>query len=236
MSSGDGRCTSSGLVRLRMGDLTGAEAAFSEAHGLGWDPQPGLALLRLAQGDVAAAATPSGRRSSIRRRSPRGSGRRIPISVCHRSTKRRSRSRWRPVRAASRTSAAELERIAETTGTKGSELRPPSHAARSQLLDGESTARPRASSKPWGCGRTWPSRTRRRGLACGSPPRTCGGSARSRCDRARGGERYLRAARRQDRRERQPRRMRSYDARTRRSARARSSCSPTSFGRRNWCA
>ena len=38
------------------GDLPGAEEAFLEAHEHGWSPQPGLALLRLAQGDVATAA------------------------------------------------------------------------------------------------------------------------------------------------------------------------------------
>ena len=43
------------LRRLR-GDLAGAEAAYRRAHGLGRDPQPGLALLRLAQGRAATAA------------------------------------------------------------------------------------------------------------------------------------------------------------------------------------
>jgi class 3 adenylate cyclase len=44
-----------GEVRLRVGDLSGAEEAFRNAHELGRDPQPGLALLRLAQGRVPAA-------------------------------------------------------------------------------------------------------------------------------------------------------------------------------------
>jgi len=38
-----------GEIRLRMGDLPGAEEMFSEAHARGRDPQPGLALLRLAE-------------------------------------------------------------------------------------------------------------------------------------------------------------------------------------------
>lgn len=46
-----------GDIRLRMGDLEGAEEAFRQAHGAGNDPQPGLALLRLAQGNVAAASS-----------------------------------------------------------------------------------------------------------------------------------------------------------------------------------
>ncbi len=44
-----------GNVRLRMGDLTAAEEAFRHAHELGRDPQPGLALLRLAEGKTDGA-------------------------------------------------------------------------------------------------------------------------------------------------------------------------------------
>ncbi len=44
-----------GEVRLRLGDLDGAEDAFQEAHRLGNDPQPGLALLHLARSRVDAA-------------------------------------------------------------------------------------------------------------------------------------------------------------------------------------
>jgi tetratricopeptide (TPR) repeat protein len=39
-----------GLIRLRRRDLDGAEAMLAEAHARGREPQPGLALLRLAQG------------------------------------------------------------------------------------------------------------------------------------------------------------------------------------------
>lgn len=48
--------TELGTIRLRRGDLAGAEEAFLGAHEHGWDPQPGLALLRLAQGNVVEAA------------------------------------------------------------------------------------------------------------------------------------------------------------------------------------
>lgn len=44
-----------GEARLRMGDLEGATEAFELAHQLGNEPQPGLAMLRLAQGHVDAA-------------------------------------------------------------------------------------------------------------------------------------------------------------------------------------
>ncbi len=46
-----------GEIRLRLGDLTAAEEAFGQAHEMGRDPQPGLALLRLAEGKVEAART-----------------------------------------------------------------------------------------------------------------------------------------------------------------------------------
>lgn len=45
-----------GTIRLRRGDLPGAEEAFLAAHQHAWSPQPGLALLRLAQGHAAIAA------------------------------------------------------------------------------------------------------------------------------------------------------------------------------------
>ncbi len=44
-----------GTVRLRRGDLDGAEAAFARALQLGTDPQPGYALLRAARGETLQA-------------------------------------------------------------------------------------------------------------------------------------------------------------------------------------
>jgi len=44
-----------GEMRLRAGDLGAAEEAFTQAHELGRNPQPGLALLRLAQGRTDGA-------------------------------------------------------------------------------------------------------------------------------------------------------------------------------------
>jgi class 3 adenylate cyclase len=45
-----------GEIRLRMGDLEAAEQAFNQARDMARDPEPGLSLLRLAQGKVDAAA------------------------------------------------------------------------------------------------------------------------------------------------------------------------------------
>jgi len=45
-----------GNIRLRAGDLDGAEQAYSEASRLAWSPQPGLALVYLARGEADQAA------------------------------------------------------------------------------------------------------------------------------------------------------------------------------------
>ena len=44
-----------GEVRLRVGDLQGAQEAFRQAHQLSRTPEPGMSLLRLAQGDASGA-------------------------------------------------------------------------------------------------------------------------------------------------------------------------------------
>jgi len=44
-----------GEVRRRLGDFRAAENAYTQAHEFGYNPQPGLSLLRLAQGKVDAA-------------------------------------------------------------------------------------------------------------------------------------------------------------------------------------
>ncbi len=46
-----------GEMRMRMGDLTGAEEALRQAHSLGRVPQPALSLIRLSEGKVKAAST-----------------------------------------------------------------------------------------------------------------------------------------------------------------------------------
>jgi class 3 adenylate cyclase len=46
-----------GDIRRLRGDFAGAEAALREAHGRGRSPQPALALIRLAEGKVKAAAS-----------------------------------------------------------------------------------------------------------------------------------------------------------------------------------
>jgi class 3 adenylate cyclase len=45
-----------GEVRRRLGDLAGAQEAYARADGFGYRPQPGLSLLRLAEGKIPAAS------------------------------------------------------------------------------------------------------------------------------------------------------------------------------------
>lgn len=47
--------TELGQIRLRRGDLAGAEDALLEAHRAGWDPEPGLASVRFARGELSLA-------------------------------------------------------------------------------------------------------------------------------------------------------------------------------------
>jgi tetratricopeptide (TPR) repeat protein len=44
-------------IRMRLGDLAGAEEALRQAHSLGRSPQPALALIRLAEGKLKAAVS-----------------------------------------------------------------------------------------------------------------------------------------------------------------------------------
>jgi ATP/maltotriose-dependent transcriptional regulator MalT len=59
-AAGQGLYQQGEVLRLR-GDLAGAESAYRDANRFGREPQPGLALLRLAQGNTATAAASIGR-------------------------------------------------------------------------------------------------------------------------------------------------------------------------------
>jgi DNA-binding winged helix-turn-helix (wHTH) protein len=48
-------CRVLGEIRLSLGDVDGAEAAFRDSHLLGWNPQPGLSLLFAERGQLPAA-------------------------------------------------------------------------------------------------------------------------------------------------------------------------------------
>ena len=69
-----------GEIRLRLGDFAGADDAFGRARELGRDPQPGLALLRLAEGKVEAASR-SLERTLAEERDPLRRARLVPAQV-----------------------------------------------------------------------------------------------------------------------------------------------------------
>ena len=98
-----------GEIRLRIGDLEGSEQALRQAHEMGQEPQPALALVRLAQGQVQAAA------AMIRR------------AVAEHDSDRLGKARLLPAQAeiafagadlgTARSAVEEMEEIAETYGT-----------------------------------------------------------------------------------------------------------------------
>jgi len=98
-----------GEIRLRMGDLDGAEKAFSQAHEMGRDPQPGLALLRRAQGRTDAGAKLLARALGDLAAVPLMRARLLPAEV-ELALALRDRGR-------AEAAAGELERIATQYGT-----------------------------------------------------------------------------------------------------------------------
>jgi class 3 adenylate cyclase len=70
-----------GEIRRRRGDFAAAEEAYRKASELGRDPQPGLALLRLAQGKVDAASTAIRRTLASESVDPLGRARRLPAEI-----------------------------------------------------------------------------------------------------------------------------------------------------------
>jgi DNA-binding winged helix-turn-helix (wHTH) protein len=70
-----------GEIRLRAGDLPAAEAMFAEAHARGREPQPGLALLRLAEDNRDAARAMIERALAEPQRSPLQRAKLLPAFV-----------------------------------------------------------------------------------------------------------------------------------------------------------
>jgi class 3 adenylate cyclase len=127
-----------GEIHLRRGDLPSAEEAMLESHELGWEPQPGFALLRLEQGDADAAAasirdaienppqTPS------RELPPNNDLRMAPLFVAQieiaLATNDLERAEW---------ATAELQRIAALYGTKALQAAASTAAGSVQLAQGD---------------------------------------------------------------------------------------------------
>ena len=70
-----------GEIRRRRGDFAAAEESYRKASELGRDPQPGLALLRLAQGKLDAASTALKRALADEALDPLARTRRLPAEV-----------------------------------------------------------------------------------------------------------------------------------------------------------
>lgn len=113
-----------GEIRRLRGDLAGAEDQFRQAHELGRDPQPGLALLRLAQGraDTAAASVRAALAGETRDRLARARlcAAQVEIAVASGDTE------------VARTAADELEATAATYHSSG--LKAASLQARGAVL------------------------------------------------------------------------------------------------------
>ena len=137
--------TELGNARLRLGDLEGAEEAFMSAHEYGWEPQPGLALLRLAKGDIAGAS------ASIKDALDH------PLNIPSKELPPNTELRRAPLLDAqveiaiaggdvdlARTAADELDRIAQTFSSKGIEACAALAHGRVLLAHGNPTAARRA--------------------------------------------------------------------------------------------
>ncbi len=130
-----------GEIRLRMGDLPAAEDAYCQAHELGREPQPGLALLRLTEGNIDAACSM------------------INHAIADQSWDRLARARLLPAQAeiavsagdleTARAAADELEAIAETYDTPA--LRASAACARGalQLAERDATAACESLRRGW---------------------------------------------------------------------------------------
>jgi class 3 adenylate cyclase len=129
-----------GEIRLRSGDLGEAEEAFRQAHELGRDPQPGLAMLRLAQGKLKAAATSIGR-ALAETEEPLRRARLLPAAV---EIAARTEDR-----GTARQAAEELEQIAEAFGSPALRASAATARARVQLEEGDHSAALRSGRTAW---------------------------------------------------------------------------------------
>ncbi|MGH2711163.1 MAG: adenylate/guanylate cyclase domain-containing protein [Actinomycetota bacterium] len=129
-----------GIIRLRMGDLAAAEDAFRQAHELGSDAMPGLALLRLAQGQ-SKPASELVERALGETKEALGRARVLPaavdISVANGDL------------PAADAAASELEKVAEEFGTEA--LRAAAACARAnvRIAEGDGAAALRSAREGW---------------------------------------------------------------------------------------
>jgi class 3 adenylate cyclase len=120
-----------GEIRMRVGDLPAAKEAFRRAHEMGMLPEPGMSLLRLAEGDAQTAG------SSLHR-------------ALANANERFTRARLLPAevevalvlgdRERARVASTELDEIAKQCGTPAMEAIAGAARAALQLADGDAVA------------------------------------------------------------------------------------------------
>jgi tetratricopeptide (TPR) repeat protein len=137
-----------GRIRLHKGDIVGAEEALLAAHRAGWDPQPGLALVRLAQGDGGAAvaavrdALEHPLRVPSKERPPDTDLRRAPLLEAQIEIEIAAGEIGR-----ARSAADELERVAARFETKALAAGAALARGRVHLADGDSAGAERSLSE-----------------------------------------------------------------------------------------
>ena len=118
-----------GLIRVRLGDLDGADEALRQAHALGGESEPGMSLLLLARGDVPAALASISRALEDAGLEPLQRGRYLPslvtVALAASDTQR------------AQSAAAELERLAQTYGTAALKAEAAAAKGALQLQHGE---------------------------------------------------------------------------------------------------
>ena len=153
-----------GELLRRRGDLAAAERAFVSAQRLGWDPQPGLALLRLAQGRVGAAA--AALRSTLaspplvdRFAHARLLAAQVDVSIAAAALDQ------------ARAAAAELAAVADAMASPVISATAATAAGALRLAEGDPAAALERLRHALGAGATWACPTRRRGHGCSPGPR-----------------------------------------------------------------
>ena len=124
-----------GETRLGRGDLVEARDAFRQAHDLGREPNPGLALLRLAEGDVDAAAVAI-KRGLAGAHQPLPRARLLPAQV--------TIALAAGDRATASAAATELESISSTYSTSALKARALCARAAVSMAEGDSESAVRA--------------------------------------------------------------------------------------------
>ena len=147
-----------GEVLRRRGDLAAAEQAFLAAQREGWDPQPGLALLRLAQGRVQAAG--AALRTALAS-AARSTG--WPPPACW-----PPRSTWpsRPVAGGGPRGGPGAGRRLRGAGQPGGLGHLGRRPGALRLAEGDPAGALERLGRPWPAGAAWGCRTRRPGPGC----------------------------------------------------------------------